>query len=126
MKVAYVDTSCLVAIAFGEPSSKGLRRRLSGFDDLVSSGLMVAELRSAFEREKTPFVDSLVAGIGRVLPDRQLDDECKTALAAGYLRGADLWHVACALFVARAPDLIHFITLDKRQADIVKKLGFLR
>ena len=124
MKVAYVDTSCLVAIAFGEPGAKRLGKRLAGFDHLVSAELMFAELRSAFAREKIPFVEGIVSGISRVFPDRPLDDECETALAAGYLRGADLWHVACALYVAKDPGLMHFVTLDTKQGVVVKKLGF--
>ena len=35
-----------------------------------------------------------------MLPDRPLTHECTKALTAGYLRGADLWHVACALYLA--------------------------
>ena len=36
MKVAYVDTSCLVAIAFGERGTAALARRLAGFDEVES------------------------------------------------------------------------------------------
>ena len=40
MKAAYVDTSCLVAIAFGEKGAASLGRRLEGFDELFSSNLL--------------------------------------------------------------------------------------
>jgi hypothetical protein len=35
MRVAYVDTSCLVAIAFGEKGGRAIGRRLKEFDELV-------------------------------------------------------------------------------------------
>ena len=43
---------------------------------------------------------------------------------AGYLRGADLWHVAAALFVAHEPGSIAFLTLDRRQRAVADTLGF--
>ena len=43
MKVAYVDTSCLVAVTFGESGGVALTRRLRSFDELVSANLLEAE-----------------------------------------------------------------------------------
>ncbi len=126
MKVAYVDTSCIIAIAFREPGAKDVLHRLKRFDELISSDLMFAELRSAFAREKVDFPAELTSAVGRLLPDRPLDEECERALSAGYLRGADLWHVACALFIAPQPEMIHFVSLDQRQTGVAKKLGFKR
>ena len=48
----------------------------------------------------------------------------RAALRAGYLRGADLWHVACALYVAPKPSDVFFITLDERQAEVAAALEF--
>ena len=48
--VAYVDTSCVVAIAFAERGAASLARRLRNFDEIVASDLLEAELRSAFVR----------------------------------------------------------------------------
>jgi len=46
-------------------------------------------------------------------------------LTAGYVRGADLWHLANALFLS--PDrAIDFVTLDVRQRDLSRRLGFDR
>ena len=56
--------------------------------------------------------------------DTSLAPEVDAALSAGYLRGADLWHVACALYVARAPGDISFVTLDERQRVVAAALGF--
>jgi hypothetical protein len=45
-------------------------------------------------------------------------------LEHGYLRGADLWHLACALFVVDEPDMLTFLTLDTRQQEVAAALGF--
>ena len=50
MSVAYVDTSVLTAIAFGEPDAAEHARRLDEFARLISSNLLEAELRAAFAR----------------------------------------------------------------------------
>lgn len=124
MSVAYVDTSAVVAIVFGEPGGSALARRLAGFDELVAGNLLEAELMAAFEREAVPFEPASVAGIAWVLPDRPLGRECRIALDAGYLRGADLWHVACALYLAPDPRDLAFVTMDERQRDVAGRLGF--
>ena len=124
MSVAYVDTSALVSIAFNERGGTSQARRLDNFSHLLSSNLLEAELRAVFAREEIDFTTSLVSGIEWVLPDRPLTPELKTALEAGYLRGADLWHVATALYVVQKPSDISFVTLDIRQQTVVKALGF--
>ena len=124
MKVAYVDTSVLTAIAFNEPGAAAHAHRLDEFARLVSSNLLEAELRAAFARENLPFEESAVAGIEWILPNRTLASEFAAVLEAGYLRGADLWHVAVALYVApQAPD-VSFATLDTRQSAVAEALGF--
>lgn len=125
MKAAYVDTSCLVAIAFGEKGAVSLGRRLEGFDELFSSNLLEAEFRASLVREDVDDVTELLSWFTWVLPDRPLSREVGEALAAGYLRGADLWHVGCALFLADGkPSDLHFLTLDDRQCDVAARLGF--
>ena len=122
--VAYVDTSALVAIAFGEPGSAALGRRLGTFSVLLSSNLLEAELRAAYSREERRFSQAVVSGIEWILPDRPLASEFTKVLEAGYLRGADLWHVATALYAARRPSEIWFVTLDMKQRTIAAALGF--
>lgn len=124
MSLAYVDTSCLVAIAFGERGAKGLGRRLRDFDELLSSNLLEAELRSAFHREEVPFEPDLLSWITWVLPDRALGREMSRVLEVGYVRGADLWHLACALYLVEDPPDISFLTLDDRQRTVAAGLGF--
>ena len=124
MSTAYVDTSVLTAIAFDEPDAEAHARRLEEFSDLFSSNLLEAELRAAFARENLVFRESAIAGIEWVLPDRPLTREFATVLEAGYLRGADLWHVAMALYLSPQPDSLSFATLDTRQSAVAKALGF--
>ncbi len=124
MATAYVDTSALIAVAFGEASSFGMGRRLDQFQWLVSSNFLEAEVRAAFRRESLVIDRSVLFGIEWVYPDRPLTDEFDWVLAAGYLRGADLWHVATALYVAQNPGDITFLTLDVRQRDVADALGF--
>lgn len=124
MTVAYVDTSVVVALTFEEPGGARTKQRLEGFSRLLSSNLLEAELRAACAREACGFSESLVANLTWVLPDRSLAPELAAALTAGYLRGADLWHVASALYVAPSPADLCFLTLDERQRSVAATLGF--
>ncbi len=124
MSIAYVDTSVLVAIAFDEPYGNDTRERLDGFSRLLSSNLLEAELRAAFAREQQEFDIDVLSRIDWILPDRPLAAELARALEAGYLRGADLWHVATALYVALKPAELSFMTLDGRQREVASALGF--
>ncbi|MCY4077350.1 MAG: PIN domain-containing protein [Acidobacteria bacterium] len=124
MSFAYVDTSVLVAIAFGERGGQRMARRLSAFSGLLASNLLEAELRAACAREDCTFADALLTDLKWVFPDRPLGPELGEVLAAGYVRGADLWHLACALYVTTAPADLSFLTLDGRQRLVARALGF--
>jgi predicted nucleic acid-binding protein len=124
MTVAFVDTSCLVAIAFSEPGAAELAARLREFDLLVGSNLLEAELRAVLAREEVSTDIELLERITWLIPDRPLSREITTVLGAGYLRGADLWHLACALFLSGSPRELPFLTLDERQGAVAHKLGF--
>jgi hypothetical protein len=124
MKVAYVDTSCLVAVAFSEAGAARLKRSLASFDILLSSNLLEAELRAALRRENVGAdPGDVLSSISWVYPDRPLTAEITRVLGAGYVRGADLWHLAVALFVDPHRE-IGFLTLDVRQREISEQLGF--
>jgi predicted nucleic acid-binding protein len=124
VKLAYVDTSCFVAIAFGEPGATTAGRWIAGTDVVLASNLLEAELWATFTREGVGPSEALLDSISWVLPDRPLGPEIHRVLAAGRLRGADAWHLACALYVAGDPADLSFFTLDKRQRQVAKTLGF--
>ncbi|HEY8061376.1 MAG TPA: PIN domain-containing protein [Gemmatimonadales bacterium] len=125
-RIAYVDTSCLIAIAFGERGATALDRRLTAFDELVASNLLDAELRAAFAREGVALEPGMAPALSWIIPDRPLRAEIARVLAAGYVRGADCWHLATALYLAEDPATISFLTLDERQREVASALGFSR
>jgi predicted nucleic acid-binding protein len=124
VNLAYVDSSCLVAIAFGESDAKEMSKRLTGFARLVSSNLLEAELRSALSRERvTDDCAPLLSWIGWVYPDRPLTREYRLVLSGGHARGADLWHLACALFLKSRLGELTFVTLDRRQRELARAVA---
>lgn len=125
MKLAYVDTSCLVAVSFDEPDGREIPTLLSRFDRLFSSNLLEAEWRATLLRERVIRSDeSLVAALTWVIPNRPLSPEIIRVLNAGYLRGADAWHLACALFLDPAAQELSIVTLDGDQRKVATALGF--
>ena len=126
MSWAYVDSSAILAVALGEPGSAEVRRRIGRFDGVYTSNLAEAEIRSAFASEGIDAEDAegVFSSVAWVLPDRPLSPEIGRALAAGRLRGADLWHLACALYLEPDPDELVFLTLDLPQRAAAARLGF--
>lgn len=124
MGVAYVDASVVVAIALGEPTAAAARRRLGEFTVLASSPLLEAELRAVLRRSSVAFDHELVDRIEWVLPPGSLSTEIARVLDVGYVRGADCYHLASALFRAATPSALTFLTLDTRQRAVAKALGF--
>lgn len=139
MATAYVDSSALVAIAMNEEHSAEVENRLDGFSRLLSSILLDAEVRSAFAREeraldvavrsvflgrKRTFEENLLSRVTWVLPNRALTGEIVTALNAGYLRGADLLHMATALYATEGEEGMTFLTLDARLREVAQTLHF--
>ena len=121
---AFVDTSYLVAIALGERGAGPVATRLKRFDELFASNLLEAELRATLTRERVAIDPDVLTWLDWVFPDRPLTQEISRVLAAGYLRGADAWHVACALHVSETPEDVTFLTLDRRQRAVARRLGF--
>jgi hypothetical protein len=125
MKIGYVDSSCVVAVLLTEAASPRVGRTLGGFDRLYASNLLEAEVLSVAHREGLDADRAMLFGDLRwVSPSRALSAEIDRALAAGYLRGADLWHVANALYLR--PDIpdLEFLSLDGPQAEVAARLGF--
>ncbi len=125
LPTAYVDTSALLTVAFEEPGAAAIAQRLTQFPRLVASNLLEAEMRAAFGRLTLEFDDSLLSDIEWVFPDRPLTIEMRNTLTVAYLRGADLWHIATALYVKdTVVGEMTFITLDHRQRTAAANLGF--
>ena len=124
MATAYVDSSALLAIAFNEEGGVDARRQLAGYSRLVSSNLLEAETRVAFAREGRAFEGSSLYGIEWVLPERALTGEIARVLSAGYVKGADAWHLAAALYATLELDAAAFITFDRQQRSVAEALGF--
>ena len=94
----YVDTSVPVAIAFEEPGHDRYRQLLESGGELFSSNLLEAEFRASLRREGvTEDRSQLLTWFRWVLPSRALTPEFTRILSVAYLRGSDLWHLACAL-----------------------------
>lgn len=125
MSVAYVDTSALIAVAFDEDGSAAVVNQLMENTHLLSSNLLEAELMSACSREGATFSPELCANLDWIFPDRSLAREIAAVLDVGYLRGADLWHVASALYVTPEPKKMRFLTLDMQQRAVAEAIGFL-
>ena len=124
MKAAYLDTSCLVAIAFGEPDARRVKRAMATYKVRFASNLLEAELKAALARENVAFEPGLLGELDWVQPERPLSPEIDRTLGEGYVRGADLWHLACALYVRPHVPGMAFVTLDRRQKEIAAALGF--
>jgi hypothetical protein len=125
LKAAYLDSSFFLGIAFSEVSAASLERKLTVFDRLHSSNLLDAEVRSAFAREGLDEPEeALFESVIWTLPDRPLTSEFRRILAHGHQKGADLWHLACALYLSPDPHEISFLTPDSRQRRAAAKLGF--
>ena len=123
--IAYLDTSCLVAVAFGARSAEAVVETLGRCTPVVSSNLLEAELRAALRREGVDAgAEPLLDPVSWVLPDRRLTPEIERVLSVRHLRGADLWHLATALYVAESPREVAFLTLDRPQREAAVALGF--
>ena len=125
MSIAYIDTSVIVAIALGESGAAGVQRRLRRFTRLCAAALLEAEFRATLLREGIKGDGAeVIEGIHFIHPNCRLSAEINLILQHGYLRGADLWHVATALFFATKPALLPFATLDETQAQVAAAVGF--
>lgn len=125
MATAYVDTSCLISIEFQEKGFASVARRLNSFNTLLSSNLLEAEYLAAFARQGREPDRTNLGRLKWIYSDRSLRPEITRVLAEGFVRGADCWHLANALYFADPdPSLITFLTLDTRQQTVANALGF--
>jgi len=110
---------------FGEPDHDHLALQLAAFSHPFSANLLEAEVRAALTREKVQDPESieLIERINWVFPDRPLSQEFGDVLSVGYLKGADLWHLACALYLRGAHSDLEFLSQDRRQLKVAGRLG---
>jgi predicted nucleic acid-binding protein len=123
VSVAYADASVFACLAFREPEAARIRRRLSRFETVVTSVLTEAELASALHREGVALPDTPLRGAQLLGAPDPLSQEIQEVIGAGYVRGADCWHLAVALNYSPDRDLT-FLTLDRAQRAVAGKLGF--
>ena len=123
---AYVDTTSVLPISFGEePVGAAVQLRLSRFPRLLSSNVLEAELRVAFQREGQNFDSSSIANINWIFPNRRLDAEMTAVLEFGQLSHTRVWHLASALFFRDVLQRdLAFITLDEQQETVARDLDF--
>jgi predicted nucleic acid-binding protein len=121
---AFVDSSVLLAIANQEAGFREMKVRLSLFQTVRCSDLLAAEVRSVCKRDARAVDVALFDALSVVLPLRPLANEIARVLDSGYVRGADCFHLATALYLAPDPAELTFLTLDKRQRDVAIALGF--
>lgn len=126
--IVYLDTSCLVALAFQESGFKLISQKLKLANDVFSHHLLEAEFLATARREQIGldlFTD-LLAGVRLIYPEQSFAMELKTIFSHDYLRGPDAMHLATAMWLAGGQNKeVHFLTRDEKQAAIGRKLGFV-
>ena len=74
--------------------------------------------------KQTRFEDELCF-IRWIFPADPLYQECIQCLEKSSLKGADLYHLATALwFCEGSPNELTFLSCDQQQRNVAKKLGF--
>ena len=123
---AYVDTTSVLPISSGEePVGAAVQLRLGRFPHLLSSNVLEAELRAAFQHEGHDFDSSLIANINWIFPNRRLDAEMTAVLEFAHLSPTRMWHLTTAIFFRNVlQSELAFITLDEQQETAAHDLGF--
>lgn len=124
MAAAYVDSSCVVAVALAEPGARQVAIAIRRYERCFAANLLEAEVQAALARERAVMPPGLLDGLEWVLPTRALHEEIERVSRAGALRGADLWHVACALYLDPTAADLAFVTLDAAQRKVAAAVGF--
>lgn len=121
-----MDTSVVVAVLFQEPGWEVYQRVMARADAVVSSLLLEAEVYAAVVREGFPIASAVNAlgSISLAFPDRSLALEYAEIYSIGHCRGADAHHVATALYLDPPRKELRFLTADRQQARIARRLGF--
>jgi hypothetical protein len=124
LKAAYIDTSLLIGLRF-QKSAPATIRKIRQYE-LFSSELLIAEVLAFGKRESIEqgLLWKAFKGLSWVIPESSISEECRRVVQCGYVRGDDLWHLACACYLSPAAGELAFLTLDERQRDLATQLGF--
>ena len=125
-KTIYIDTSVIVCLLFKQLDYQKLQTAFVEAEELISSSLILAETQSACVREKFPpqAGSPLLNKISLVNPEHRMTVELAEIFKYGYLRGADAYHLACALYADNNTRELVFLSRDNKQQALAKKLGF--
>lgn len=125
MAVAYVDSSVIVAMALRQPGRSAIERALARSSHAVTAEFTEAEVASALRRVELPHDPEPWMHAIRILhATRSLRREIRAVLNRRYLRGADCWHLATALWFQTTRGVaLEFVTMDKTQGDAARALG---
>lgn len=125
MKIGYIDTSVLVAMAFDDAGGAFIARSVKGFDRLYSSNLLEAEFLSAAKKEnRLNDATAFIKPIRFVYPDANLTQYHQQVLVEDNIEGSALHHLSCALYLFQTPSEVFFLSLHPTQATLAAKLGF--
>ena len=116
----------MVSLTLREPGWGKLSETTARFETYHASELLVAEFLATLKRQRIDI--ALATGplstIAWVVPTRSIRPEIDRVLEHGALRGADLWHLACALYLSPTPKSLPFLTRDSEQRGVAKRIGF--
>jgi len=117
--IAYVDTSSIVAIALRQPGYESIATKLASFEQLFTSTLLEAELRATLARAGVADDGSkLLREFYWIRPRRRLTVLIQRVLDQGVqLRGADVWHLASALYLYVSSATARDIRFPRCEAD---------
>ena len=125
MKIGYIDTSVLVAMAFDDAGGSFIGRFVKTFDRLYSSHLLEAEFFSAAAKEnRLSDARAFIKPVRFVYPDTNLTRFHEQVLTAGVIDGSALHHLSCALYLFLHPQDAFFLSLHPPQSNLAAKLGF--
>lgn len=125
MKIGYIDTSVLVAMAFDDAGGSFIGRFVKTFDRLYSSHLLEAEFFSAASKEnRLKDARAFIKPIRFIYPDTNLTRYHEQVLKAGNIDGSALHHLSCALYLFLRPEDAFFLSLHAPQSNLAARLGF--
>lgn len=125
MKIGYIDTSVLVAMAFDDAGGSFIGRFVSSFERLYSSNLLEAEFFSAAAKENClKDATAFIKPIRFIYPDSNLTRFHQRVLEMGQIEGSALHHLSCALYLFQRPEDVFFLSLHPVQATLASRMGF--